>query len=189
MPIMIAVLHTSAHQNAHALGADSSAAPFALPLLLQLLASAEDESTRHAEEAAALRRAVDSQSSLRIAAEARAAEEHRQRVDLQHRVEELQDAAEEHAATAAAQEAELVQLRGDLERTRAEGLALAEDKARLEVRLPCWDCCGWYPLISPCCHSFLWPACMHCRGPAACCLFTCERSSLHTNGGMVLLWG
>ena len=55
-------------------------------------------------------------------------------MDLQHRVEELEAADAEWAGVMAAQEAELAQLRGELARARAEGLALAEDKARLEVR-------------------------------------------------------
>ena len=55
-------------------------------------------------------------------------------MDLQHRVEELEAAAAERAGVLAAQDAELTQLRGDLAHARAEGLALAEDKARLEVR-------------------------------------------------------
>ncbi|KAL4458548.1 hypothetical protein ABPG75_013413 [Micractinium tetrahymenae] len=101
--------------------------------LAQLLATAEEEVTKHSDEAALLRKAIDSQSSLRAAAEGRAAEEHRRRMDLEHRVEELEAAAAQQAAAAAAQEAELAQTRADLQRSRAEGLALAEDKARLEV--------------------------------------------------------
>ena len=47
---------------------------------LQLLAAAEEESSRHAEEAALMRRSVDTLAGLRAAAEARLAEEYRQRV-------------------------------------------------------------------------------------------------------------
>lgn len=82
---------------------------------------------------AVLRRSVDSQSSLRAAAEARAAEEHRQRVDLAHRVGELEEAAAEQALIAGARDADLEQLRKELERSNADRLALAEEKARLEV--------------------------------------------------------
>lgn len=118
-----------------------------IPLPPQLLATAEEEVTRHSSEAALLRKAVDSQSSLRASAEGRAAEEHRRRLDLEHRVEELEAAAAEHAAVAGAQEAELVQTRAELQRSRAEALALAEDKARLEVGAvhtregPCQQAC------------------------------------------------
>lgn len=101
---------------------------------LQLLATAEEETGRHAEEAALLHRAHEAQAVQAAAAEERAANLLRQRLDLQHRVEELEAAGAERAGVAAAQEAELVQLRGDLARARTEGLALAEDKARLEVR-------------------------------------------------------
>lgn len=101
---------------------------------LQLLATAEEETSRHAEEAALLHRAHEAQAAQAAAAEERAADLLRQRLDLQHRVEELEAAGAERAGVAAAQEAELVQLRGDLAWARAEGLALAEDKARLEVR-------------------------------------------------------
>jgi len=105
---------------------------------LQLLATAEEEAGRSAEEVAVLRRSVDSQSSLRAAAEARAAEEHRQRVDLEHRVGELEEAAAEQALVAGARDADLEQLRKDLDRANADRLALAEEKARLEVRLVEW---------------------------------------------------
>lgn len=102
--------------------------------VLQLLATAEEETARHAEEAALLHRAHEAQAVQATAAEERAAELLRQRLELQHRVEELEAAGAEQAGVVAAQGAELVQLRSDLARARAEGLALAEEKARLEVR-------------------------------------------------------
>lgn len=102
--------------------------------LPQVLASAEEEAAKHGDEAAVLRRAVDSQSALRAAAENRGAEEHRQRVDLQHRVDELEATAAVAAAQAEAREGELAGLRRDLGHARSDGLALAEEKARLEVR-------------------------------------------------------
>ncbi|PRW59673.1 early endosome antigen 1 isoform X2 [Chlorella sorokiniana] len=101
--------------------------------LAQLLAAAEEETARHAEEAALLHRAHEAQAAQAAAAEERAAEQLRQRLDLQHRVEELETAAAERAGVMAAQEAELAQLRGDLARAQTEGRALTEDKARLEV--------------------------------------------------------
>ena len=100
---------------------------------LQLLAAAEEESSRHAEEAALMRRSVDTLAGLRAAAEARLAEEYRQRLDLEQARVELAAASREQAEVVASQDAELAQLRGELARARAEGLALAEDKARLEV--------------------------------------------------------
>lgn len=110
------------------------AACHASPPLLQLLATAEDERARHAEEAALLSRAQEAQAALREAAEVRAAEELRLRLDVAHRNEELEEAAAEAAGVAAALGAQLAQLQGDLQRAQAEGLALAQDKARLEVR-------------------------------------------------------
>jgi hypothetical protein len=103
------------------------------PCSLQLLASAEEEASRHAEEAALMRRSVDAKSALRAAAEARLAEESRQRLDLEQAREELAATSGEQAAVVASQDAELAQLRGELARARAEGLSLAEDKALLEV--------------------------------------------------------
>lgn len=52
---------------------------------------------------------------------------------LQHEKEELEAAAGEQGALVATQRAELAALRSELQRARADGLALAEDKARLEV--------------------------------------------------------
>lgn len=42
-------------------------------------------------------------------------------------------AAAERAGVVASQEGELAQLRSDLQRARTDGLALAEDRARLQV--------------------------------------------------------
>ena len=104
-----------------------------------------------------MRRSVDAQSALRAAAEARLAEESRQRLDLEQAREELAATSGEQAAVVASQDAELAQLRGELARARAAGLALAEDKARLEVGgcLPraflCQQCSQVSPSPGSCC--------------------------------------
>ena len=103
--------------------------------MVQLLASADDETSRHAEQAAMLRRALDSQSLLRATAEGRLADEQRRRMEVEAEQEELVATSQEQAAAVSAQAAELAQLRAELQRCRAEGRALAEDRARLEVGL------------------------------------------------------
>ncbi len=108
---------------------------FNATLPLQLLATADDETSRHSEKAAILRQQLATQTTQRAAAEGRLAEEQRQRMGLEAEQEELVAASKEQAAVVAAQAAELVQLKAELQRSRAEGRALAEDKARLEVSL------------------------------------------------------
>ena len=103
---------------------------------MQLLASAEEETSRHAEQAALLRRGMETQSGLRATAEARLAEEQRRRMELEAEQEELAATSQEQASVLATQAAELERLRAEVQRSRAEALALAEDKARLQV-------CGW----------------------------------------------
>lgn len=102
--------------------------------LAAALATAEEEAGRHAEEIALLRHAQETQCAQRAEAEERAAEELRARLDLAHKVKELEGAAAEREGVLARHEQALAQLQGDLQWTRAEGVALAQDKARLEVR-------------------------------------------------------
>lgn len=139
-----------------------------LACLPQLLASAEEETSRAVEEAAMLRCANEAAAAQRASGEARLAEELRLRMDLQvrrkrgeagsgdwdagascppaacltlssrspsqHDKSELEAVAAEQSGVVVSQRGELAQLRGDLQRSRDEALALAEDRARLEVR-------------------------------------------------------
>ena len=178
-------------------GAAAPACQCCRPILPQLLATAEEERERHAEEAALLRRANEAAGAQHAADSAKLAEELRLRLDLQvlhggwvaaqrcaglclrgcarsfdrrrsggrqpvrcsppacrlavrsnlptpplpqHDKEELQATGEERARALAGLEAELARARADLARARADGLALTEDRARLEVG---WAGLGW----------------------------------------------
>ena len=108
---------------------------------VQLLAHAEEEAREHKEQLREASEALEVQQKAHAVAHEQLSVAQHDCLDLHHQVQHLDAKTGQQQTTISAQDAELKQLRADVQAARSAERALTESNAQLEVCAQAWQLC------------------------------------------------